>query len=178
MKVLYHQRTKQLEQRMAVGELWNNSFHLVFINDFGKPLNRRTVYKHLKCILQDCGMGDYTFHSLRHSFATILLENGDDIKTVQTNLGHDAPSFTLQTYAHVSDQMKRNSAARMDALIDLLALIFANTIFFYIIPKMRLRNYSGRRLSLAPERGLAHGLSSYDLAFDRCHRYIIAIKKK
>ena len=39
------------------------------------------------------------------------------IKTVQTNLGHYAASFTLKTYAHVSDQMQRNSAARMDALI-------------------------------------------------------------
>ena len=117
MQLLRHQRAKQLEQRLAAGALWDNSFHLVFTNDFGHPLNRRTVYKHLKRILLDCGMGNYTFHSLRHSFATISLENGDDIKTVQTNLGHYAASFTLKTYAHVSDQMQRNSAARMDALI-------------------------------------------------------------
>ena len=117
MQVLRHQRTKQLEQQLAAGALWDNSLHLVFTNDFGQPLNRRTVYKHLKRILLDCGMGNYTFHSLRHSFATISLENGDDIKTVQTNLGHYAASFTLKTYAHVSDQMQRNSAARMDALI-------------------------------------------------------------
>ena len=117
MQVLRHQRTKQLEQQLAAGALWDNSLHLVFTNDFGQPLNRRTVYKHLKRILLDCGMGNYTFHSLRHSFATISLENGDDIKTVQTNLGHYAASFTLKTYVHVSDQMQRNSAARMDALI-------------------------------------------------------------
>ena len=117
MRVLWHQRAKQNEQQLAAGALWDNSFHLVFTNDFGQPLNRRTVYKHLKRILLDCGMGNYTFHSLRHSFATISLENGDDIKTMQTNLGHYAASFTLKTYAHVSDQMQRNSAARMDALI-------------------------------------------------------------
>lgn len=117
MRVLRHQRAKQHEQQLAAGMLWDNSFHLVFTNDFGQPLNRRTVYKHLKRILMNCGMGNYTFHSLRHSFATISLENGDDIKTVQTNLGHYAASFTLKTYAHVSDQMQRNSAARMDALI-------------------------------------------------------------
>ena len=117
MQVLRHQRTKQLEQQLAAGALWDNSLHLVFTNDFGQPLNRRTVYKHLKRILLDCGMGNYTFHSLRHSFATISLENGDDIKTVQTNLGHYAASFTLKTYVHVSDQMQRNSAARMQELI-------------------------------------------------------------
>ena len=66
MQVLRHQRAKQLEQRLAAGALWDNSFHLVFTNDFGQPLNRRTVYKHLKRILLDCGMGNYTFHSLRH----------------------------------------------------------------------------------------------------------------
>lgn len=111
------QRAKQLKQRMAAGVLWDNDFNLVFTNDFSRPLNRRTAYKHLKRILLDCSMGNYTFHSLRHSFAAISLENGDDIKTVQTNLGHYAASFTLKTYAHVSDQMQRNSAARMDALI-------------------------------------------------------------
>lgn len=68
MQVLRHQRTKQLEQRLAAGALWDNSFHLVFTNDFGQPLNRRTVYKHLKRILLDCGMGNYTFHSLRHQY--------------------------------------------------------------------------------------------------------------
>ncbi len=117
MQILRQQRTKQLEQQLAAGALWDNSFHLIFTNDFGQPLNRRTVYKHLKRVLRDCGMGDYTFHSLRHSFATISLENGDDIKTVQTNLGHYAASFTLKTYVHVSDQMQRNSAARMQELI-------------------------------------------------------------
>lgn len=111
------QHTKQLRQRMAAGALWDNQFDLVFTNDLGRPLNRRTVYKHLKRVLRDCGMGDYTFHSLRHSFATISLENGDDIKTVQANLGHYAASFTLKTYVHVSDQMQRNSAARMEELI-------------------------------------------------------------
>ena len=89
----------------------------MFTNEFGHPLNHQTVYKHLKRALRSCGMGDYTFHSLRHSFATISLENGDDIKTVQTNLGHYAASFTLKTYVHVSDQMQRNSAARMQELI-------------------------------------------------------------
>lgn len=68
MQVLRHQRTKQLEQQLAAGALWDNSLHLVFTNDFGQPLNRRTVYKHLKRILLDCGMGNYTFHSLRHQY--------------------------------------------------------------------------------------------------------------
>ena len=107
----------------AAGPLWNNPFDLVFTNEFGRALNHQTVYKHLKRLLRSCGMGDYTFHSLRHSFATISLENGDDIKTVQTNLGHSTASFTLKTYAHVSDQMQRSSAARMEELISSLGAV-------------------------------------------------------
>ena len=123
MLTLQKQRTKQQRQRLAAGPLWNNPFDLVFTNEFGRALNHQTVYKHLKRLLRSCGMGDYKFHSLRHSFATISLENGDDIKTVQTNLGHSTASFTLKTYAHVSDQMQRSSAARIEELISSLGAV-------------------------------------------------------
>ena len=123
MLTLQKQRTKQQRQRLAAGPLWNNPFDLVFTNEFGRALNHQTVYKHLKRLLRSCGMGDYTFHSLRHSFATISLENGDDIKTVQTNLGHSTAAFTLKTYAHVSDQIQRSSAARMEELISSLEAV-------------------------------------------------------
>lgn len=117
MQALKEQEELQHRMETIAEPVWDNPWGLVFTNDFGRPLNRRTVYKHLKRILRSCGLCDCTFHSLRHSFATISLENGDDIKTVQTNLGHYAPSFTLKTYAHVSNMMQRNSAARMEALI-------------------------------------------------------------
>ena len=117
IRLLRKQHRKQQAQRLLAGELWANAFDLVFTNGFGRPLNHQTVYKHMKKALQSCGMENYTFHSLRHSFATISIENGDDIKTVQTNLGHFAPAFTLKTYAHVSNQMQQSSAARMEELI-------------------------------------------------------------
>lgn len=120
MQVLREQQLIQEQMRQTAEPVWDNPWNLVFTNDFGKPLNRRTVYKHLKRVLRSCGMGDRSFHSLRHSFATISLENGDDIKTVQTNLGHYAPSFTLKTYAHVSDMMQQKSAERMEELIQSL----------------------------------------------------------
>ena len=43
--------------------------------------------------------------------------SGDDIKTVQGNLGHATAAFTLDVYGHVTDQMKRESAARMESYI-------------------------------------------------------------
>ena len=117
MEVLRKQQRHQAHLRKIAAPVWDNAFDLVFTNEFGKPLSRKTVYKHLKKALRKCGLEDRTFHSLRHSFATISLENGDDVKTVQTNLGHHAPSFTLKTYAHVSDRMQQRSAERMERLI-------------------------------------------------------------
>ena len=52
-----------------------------------------------------------------HSFAVASIENGDDIKTVQTNLGHATASFTLDVYGHVSQKMRQQSAERMNKFI-------------------------------------------------------------
>ena len=54
---------------------------------------------------------------LRHSYAVASLQSGDDVKTLQENLGHHAAAFTLDQYGHVTEQMKRESAARMDRFI-------------------------------------------------------------
>ena len=54
---------------------------------------------------------------LRHSYAVAGLQSGDDIKTVQENLGHHTAAFTLDVYGHVTEQMKQASAARMERFI-------------------------------------------------------------
>ena len=55
---------------------------------------------------------------MRHTFAVMSLQEGDDVKTVQSNLGHATASFTLDVYGHVSEKMKKESAARMEAFIE------------------------------------------------------------
>ena len=57
------------------------------------------------------------FHDLRHTFAVASIKSGDDIKTVQENLGHATAAFTLDVYGHVTKQMKQDSAARMEQFI-------------------------------------------------------------
>lgn len=59
----------------------------------------------------------FRFHELRHTFAVLSLQNGDDVKTVQGNLGHATAAFTLDVYGHVSEKMKEDSAARMEGYI-------------------------------------------------------------
>ena len=57
---------------------------------------------------------------MRHSFAVASLLAGDDIKTVQENLGHATAAFTLDVYGHVTEQMRRDSASRMQRFYESL----------------------------------------------------------
>lgn len=117
MQILREQRRAQLEQRMAAGPAWENEFNLVFTNGLGRPISRRTVYKHIKKILAGIGLPNCYFHTLRHTFATLSLQNGDDVLTVKENLGHHSAAFTLNTYGHLTKTMRKESASRMERLI-------------------------------------------------------------
>ena len=66
-----------------------------------------------KRVMRSQGLSELRFHDLRQTFAVNSLKAGDDIKTVQENLGHATASFTLSTYAHATPGMKRESANRM-----------------------------------------------------------------
>ena len=63
------------------------------------------------------GVPGIRFHDLRHSFATLSLEQGMDIKTVSHMLGHTDAGFTINTYMHVTDSMQENVASTMGNLI-------------------------------------------------------------
>ena len=89
----------------------------MFTNEIGEHISPHTLYHNYKRIVAAIGLPDTRLHDLRHSYAVAALQAGDDIKTVQGNLGHHAAAFTLDTYAHVTEQMKRDSADRMDAFI-------------------------------------------------------------
>ena len=73
-----------------------------------------------KRIMSEIGLEELRFHDLRHTYAVNSLRAGDDIKTVQENLGHSTAAFTLSTYAHATPGMKRESANRMEHYIQSL----------------------------------------------------------
>lgn len=113
MDALHQQWRDQRIASMEAGEEWSNPNNLVFTDPLGKNLVRRTVVKHFKSVAQRVGIPDARFHDLRHSFAVTSLQAGDDIKTVQANLGHATAAFTLDVYGHVSEKMRSDSATRM-----------------------------------------------------------------
>ena len=116
VQILRTVKHQQLENRLRYGDCWENS-GFVFTNELGQHLNRHTVLKHFKKIMAQIGSPETRFHDLRHSYAVASIRSGDDIKTVQENLGHATAAFTLNVYGHVTDQMKQESAARMEKFI-------------------------------------------------------------
>ena len=117
MGLLRRQRSRQAEWRLRAGPAWEDS-GLVFTNELGEHLSPYTVYKNYKRLVASIGCPEARFHDLRHSYAVAAIKSGDDIKTVQGNLGHAAAAFTLDVYGHVTDQMKRDSAERMQKFIE------------------------------------------------------------
>lgn len=117
MDFLHTQAIRQASKKLLAGEAWANDWNLVFTNELGGHLAHCTVYKDFKSIVRSIGLGDTRFHDLRHSFAVACLESGDDIKTVQENLGHSSAAFTMAVYAHASQKMRQRSADNMERYI-------------------------------------------------------------
>ena len=87
---------------------------------FPSPLNNDSprdptaVRKRLTTILERADCKHIRFHDLRHTFATASLEHGMDIKTLSTIIGHVSAATTLNVYAHVTDEMRKTAAAKID----------------------------------------------------------------
>jgi len=118
MDILRQQRQKQRQERLLACGAWCNDWNLVFTNEIGGHLCTPTVYNHFKAIVQRIGLPAVRFHDMRHTYAMISLQNGDDIKTVQENVGHATAAFTLDVYGHVSQRMKQESADRMQGFFE------------------------------------------------------------
>mgnify|MGYP002546514427 FL=1 len=71
-----------------------------------------------KKILMDAGLEHLRFHDLRHTFATTALQNGVDVKTVSSMLGHFDAGFTLRTYTHATRQKQDEAAAAMGSFME------------------------------------------------------------
>ena len=76
------------------------------------------VTRRLHRIQDWAGLPRIRFHDLRHTFATLTLEAGVDVKTVSQMLGHTDAGFTMNTYMHVTDDMQKNAADKMKAIIE------------------------------------------------------------
>ena len=100
------------EQKKRVG-----SSPWVFPSATGGPISPDSVLHMLHRVLKRAGLPQVRFHDLRHTFATLALQNGVDIKTVSGMLGHFSAGFTLDTYAHVTTSAQKAAANTMGKLL-------------------------------------------------------------
>lgn len=125
LDLLRQWQQRQKEDRLMAGGLWQGwasererQTSNVFTNELGGHLHPQTVLVHFKKLATSVGAPNARVHDLRHTYAVLSLQNGDDVKTVQENLGHATAAFTLDVYGHVSEHMKEASAQRMQQYIE------------------------------------------------------------
>jgi integrase len=108
----------QNEERLRVGSLWEEH-GLVFPNQIGKPMDGGNLYnRDWKNLFQRADLPrTFTFHTLRHTFATTLLRQNVNPKIVQEVLGHATITQTMDTYSHVLPDMQDKAAAALEAAL-------------------------------------------------------------
>ena len=110
-------RARQNEERMRLGFLWKDH-GLVFPNRLGKPMNADNLYhRGFKPLLKRAGLSGFTFHSLRHTCATLLCSKNVNPKIVQEMLGHATISQTMDTYSHVMPGMGDVAAEALESAL-------------------------------------------------------------
>lgn len=79
-----------------------------------EPMHPDYAYHRLKTLLKQAELPLIRFHDLRHTFATMALEHGMDVKTLSATIGHVSSATTLDIYSHITDTMQRQAAVRID----------------------------------------------------------------
>ncbi len=92
-----------------------NDLDLVFPNEAGQPLNHANMLsRHFFPALKKAGTPRIRFHDLRHTYASLLIDQGENIKYIQNQLGHSSPIITLDVYAHLMKPVNQEAACRLE----------------------------------------------------------------
>ncbi len=106
----------QDEERREAADRWQEN-NLIFPSSIGTPWEKRNVYKYYQRFLEQAGLPKLRFHDLRHTAATLMLQQGVNPKVVQERLGHADITLTLNTYSHVLPAMQEEAASKLDELL-------------------------------------------------------------
>ena len=106
-------KQQQAQDKIRAGDKYTDDDFIV-TNEFGHYIEQKTFKDYYDRMLKDADIGHFTFHALRHTFATRALERGMDYKTLSAILGHYSVAFTMDTYVHSMDEHKRREMDKMD----------------------------------------------------------------
>ncbi|MGX8127427.1 tyrosine-type recombinase/integrase [Clostridioides difficile] len=107
IRILKEHKLHQKKMKLKYGEFYFDS-NWVCTKENGQQVNTHTLDTIVKQIRKALN-NDFHFHCLRHTHATLLLENGANIKDIQNRLGHSQLSTTMDTYSHVTEKMKNET---------------------------------------------------------------------
>lgn len=113
-KLSDHYKIIELE-RIIAGDKWVDC-GLIFPSTIGTPIGPSNLVKQFKNDLKKAGLPNIRFHDLRHTAATLMLQQGIHPKVVQERLGHSQISMTLDLYSHVLPSMQEDAAEKLDEL--------------------------------------------------------------
>jgi len=89
-----------------------NRLNLIFPNKAGGPINNNNlVSRNFETALENAELGKVRFHDLRHTYASLLIQQGENIKYIQSQLGDSSPTVTLNVYAHLMKQLMKRLLA-------------------------------------------------------------------
>ncbi len=115
VSLLRAHRAAQIEARLKAGPAWHD-LDLVFTSLVGTPLEEARITRLFQRDLDRAGLPRVRMHDLRHTAATLLIESGVAMKSVQAALGHSTIAITMDVYAHVTPAMQDSVAEAMDRL--------------------------------------------------------------
>jgi integrase len=116
LAALHQHKARQAEEKLRLGQAYHDH-GLVFCQPDGKPIDPRNFLRAFDKIIEQAGLPPIRFHDARHTFATLMLELGESPKTVQTMLGHSRVAITLDIYSHVSLELEKKAAAKLNAAL-------------------------------------------------------------
>ena len=114
--LLHQVRGKQTIQKAEIADAWTQS-GFVLTHPDGMPLDSEVVSKAFTKLVKEAGFPDLTMHGLRHTHATILLEQGVNPKVVSERLGHASVATTMDIYSHVLPDMQEKAAQAIDTVL-------------------------------------------------------------
>lgn len=117
MNYLKELKAHQGELANLLEDKWHDTGY-VFVNDNGLPYYPDTISKMFKKVQKKYNLEKLTLHQLRHTSASLLIYNNEDIATISTRLGHSNPATTLNIYSHVLESANSKVANTMNSILE------------------------------------------------------------
>lgn len=115
LNILKHHKKRQIKNKLKYGKYYTKN-NFVCTKENGELVSTDSLKYLSRVVNYDLGI-PFNFHSLRHTHATMLLEAGANMKDIQFRLGHSKLATTMDTYSHVTDNLKKDTVDILESVI-------------------------------------------------------------